>query len=83
MQNKFSKAEYNYCPDTFLLPEEAGKFETHLQKLKEDPKYNPNKLWIVKPNKLSRGRGIYLIKDFDKLDAKEPGVVSEYVANPL
>lgn len=83
MQNKYKKSEYNYCPETFLLPEESAKFQSHLNKLKEDPNYNPNKLWIVKPNKLSRGRGIYLIKSFEQLEAKEPGVVSEYVSNPL
>lgn len=83
MQNKFKKKEYNYCPDTFLIPEEAIKFKDHLEKLKESSEYNEKKLWIVKPNKLSRGRGIYLIKDFAQLDPKEPGVVSEYVDNPL
>lgn len=83
MQSKFKKKEYNYCPDTFLLPEEATKFKDHLEKLKEDPDSDKDKLWIVKPNKLSRGRGIYLVKDFESLDTKEPGVVSEYVDNPL
>ena len=52
MQNKYKKSEYYYCPDTFLLPEESTKFQSHLAKLKEDPKNNPNKLWIVKPNTL-------------------------------
>ena len=83
MQTKYKKKEYNYCPDTFLLPEEAEKFQKHLDWLKESDDYNPDKLWIVKPNKLSRGRGIYLVKNFHQLDSKEPGIVSEYVDNPL
>ena len=83
MQKKYGKKDYNYLPDTFLLPDEGQKFKDHLEKLSASPDYDENKLWIVKPNKLSRGRGIYLIKDFDSLDNKEPGVVSEYVDNPL
>lgn len=83
MQSKFKKKEYHYCPDTFLLPDESVEFRQHLEKLKQSDEYDPDKLWIVKPNKLSRGRGIYLIKEFDQLDSKEPGVVSEYVDNPL
>lgn len=83
MQKKFKKEEYNYCPDTFLLPEQTADFQNRLLQLKETPGSDENKLWIVKPNKLSRGRGIYLIKDFESLDSKEPGVVSEYVDNPL
>jgi hypothetical protein len=65
MQKKFKK-EYNYCPDTFLLPDESQKYKDHLESLKDTPEYDKDKLWIVKPNKLSRGRGIYLIKSFDK-----------------
>jgi tubulin polyglutamylase TTLL4 len=83
MQNKFKKKEYNYCPDTFLIPEQVIAFKDHLSMLKDSPEYDDKKLWIVKPNKLSRGRGIYLLKNFAQLDAKEPGVVSEYVDNPL
>jgi hypothetical protein len=83
MQKKFKKKEYNYCPDTFLIPDEAHKFKEHLEDLKNSSGYNKDKLWIVKPNKLSRGRGIYLIKNFEALDTKDEGVVSEYIDNPL
>lgn len=62
MQAKFKKKEYNYCPTTFLIPDESEKFQEYLEKLQENEDYNPEKLWIVKPNKLSRGRGIYLLK---------------------
>ena len=82
MQAKYKSKEYNYCPQTFLIPNEGDQFKEHLEKLKENDN-NPDKLWIVKPNKLSRGRGIYLIKNFSQLDLKEPGIVSEYVDNPL
>lgn len=82
MRQKHSSKEYNYCPMTFLLPAEKDDFKAHLQSLEESPEHDPNKLWIVKPNKLSRGRGIYLIKEFDQLENDE-GIVSEYVDNPL
>jgi len=36
----------------------------------------------VKPNCLSRGRGIYLIDDISQLEADDEHIVSRYVDNP-
>lgn len=81
MKKKFKK-DYDYCPGTFLIPDDFDKFKKYTDNLKLKD-MDDNRMWIVKPNKLSRGRGIYLIKDADKVDEQEPGVVSEYVSNPL
>lgn len=40
-------------------------------------------LWIVKPNALSRGRGIYLIEDPSQVNLESPCIVSKYISNPL
>mmetsp|Transcript_7545 Transcript_7545/g.7089 ORF Transcript_7545/g.7089 Transcript_7545/m.7089 type:complete len:204 (+) Transcript_7545:107-718(+) len=82
MRQKHKSKEYNYCPMTFLVPSQKEEFAAYLETLKESKDYNPDKLWIVKPNKLSRGRGIYLLKEIETLDDEE-GIVSEYVDNPL
>mmetsp|Transcript_12371 Transcript_12371/g.12415 ORF Transcript_12371/g.12415 Transcript_12371/m.12415 type:complete len:242 (+) Transcript_12371:401-1126(+) len=82
MRQKYKSSEYNYCPMTFLMPSQKEDFRAYLHSLKESEEHNPDKLFIVKPNKLSRGRGIYLIKDIEDL-VDEEGVVSEYVDNPL
>jgi tubulin polyglutamylase TTLL9 len=50
-------AKYNFCPDTYMLPNEYLMF-------KETFKKNPNAHWIMKPIGKSQGRGIFL---FNKL----------------
>lgn len=40
-------------------------------------------MWIVKPANLSRGRGIYIIKDIGELSVDDTSVVSRYIQNPL
>ena len=44
---------------------------------------NERDYWIVKPNTLSRGRGIYLIDDLSQLNEDEECAVSEYIDNPF
>jgi tubulin polyglutamylase TTLL5 len=81
MQEKFGKHFFNIIPDTYALPDEFADFYAHFHKLKNhDPKRN---VWIVKPNALSRGRGIYLVEDISEINLDEPCVVCRYVQNPL
>lgn len=58
MQSKHSKGAFNIVPETFLLPQELREFQKHHSKLKER---GVREYWIVKPNAMSRGRGIYIV----------------------
>ena len=81
MQERHGKHNFEFIPDTYVLPDEFGEFYAHFQKLKQnDPKRN---IWIVKPANLSRGRGIYLIEDVAEINVEDIAVISKYIANPL
>ena len=58
MQLKHGKKEFNIIPETYVLPDGFNDFyNTHIE-LKARHK---SALWIIKPNGLSRGRGIYIV----------------------
>eukprot|EP00347_Sterkiella_histriomuscorum_P021171 403334979 len=81
MQEKHGKHNFDFIPDTYVLPDEFGDFYAHYQKVKQnDPKHN---IWIVKPANLSRGRGIYLIDDIAEVSVDDISVISRYIQNPL
>jgi len=79
-QQKYGKALFNVIPDTYVLPDEFPDFFEHFQELKKASKPN---MWIIKPNSLSRGRGIRLISDPSDVPIEESCVISRYVDNPL
>lgn len=73
--------DYDFIPDTYVLPQEYNEFVQHFNKNKlQDPKHNT---WIVKPANSSRGRGIYIIENLDDLNYEEMSVISYYISNPL
>lgn len=79
-QLKHGKEEFDIIPDTYMLPEEFADFYEHYYRLKEKGEAN---VWIVKPNALSRGRGIYLIREPNEISVDDFCIVSRYVHNPL
>jgi len=79
-QVKHGKEAFDIIPDTYMLPEEFADFYDHYYKLKANGEFN---LWIVKPNALSRGRGIYLVSEPSEIPVENFCVVSRYVRNPL
>lgn len=76
--------DYSFAPETFILPDEAEKFQI---KAKRSPKTK----WIAKPVGLSRGRGIHILKgkeEFKELCQLSQGkhgnnyLLSRYISNP-
>lgn len=81
MQDKFGRSAFDFCPDTYVLPQEFHEFQAHYYKLKQtEPKRN---VWIVKPANSSQGKGIHLIEDINELNVDEMSVISRYISNPL
>lgn len=70
-------AIYNFFPQTFMLPQEYGRFVNEYMQHEDKP------IWISKPNDLSRGRKIYLFRDLTDLIYDTPVIVQRYISQPL
>ncbi len=62
MQQKYGKSQFDIAPETYLLPEEYNEFYAQFMQQKAQGMAT---FWIVKPNALSRGRGIYIVQNHD------------------
>ena len=62
-----------YFPETYLLPSEYVKFAK---------KFKQGDLWIMKPGRGSRGRGVKVIDDLSGVTYSEPFLVQRYISNP-
>jgi tubulin polyglutamylase TTLL4 len=68
---KFGKEQFNFVPNTYLLPQDKNNLVKDIQK-------GEGKKWfIVKPSNSSQGRGIYLINKFVDLKLSSNILVSE------
>jgi Tubulin-tyrosine ligase family len=76
IQEKFGKDDYNFFPETYVIPEEYAEFYT---------KYYSDKQaqWIVKPCNSSQGKGIFMLDSLSSLPTIEGCIVSKYISNPL
>jgi len=79
-QDRFGKREFNFVPDTFILPDMKIDFQEASSQRKT--------LWIVKPCAASQGKGIFISGNPEEVisyqsDSTLPCVVSQYVMNPL
>jgi hypothetical protein len=89
MQQKFGKENFDFLPETYILPDGYPEFEKQF-KLRAaqqrdqgmDGEFSKN-LWIVKPSSSSQGKGIYMIDDLSELQMNESQVISRYIDNPL
>jgi hypothetical protein len=74
--------DYDFCPKTYVFPDDAQEFEND----RSDPKFDPEtdlKLWIFKPSASSCGKGIKIMTREDPIPTAKKGfVVSEYISNP-
>ena len=58
MQTKYGKQLFDIIPDTFILPDDFNNLYAQLMQFKSQAIAS---YWIVKPNSMSRGRGIYIV----------------------
>jgi len=75
LKQKFP-SEFDYMAETYTylqVMEQKEKFE-HYTVAKDN-------LWLVKPDRLSRGRGIHFFKEVESLSEKD--IITKYIANPL
>ena len=74
--NKLHPEEYNFFPKTFVLPNDYQDFIKH-------SKSHDGQTYIVKPDMLSQGKGIFLTKDRDEINPRGNVVVQEYMEKPF
>ena len=58
MQKFYGKDKFDFTPETFILPEDYTEFYSFYNVRKQQ---QLNTLWIVKPNSLAQGKGIYIV----------------------
>ena len=78
--------EFDFFPQTYVLPVEYNEFRSQLEKPfrglgkrnensdsknASDSKPASNDTYIIKPENLCQGRGIYLVKDPNDVDPSE------------
>eukprot|EP00736_Rhodelphis_marinus_P003376 Rmarinus@m.23445 len=68
--------EYNFFPQTWILPQDLNDFKLQFKKKKPTT-------FIVKPDRGCQGKGIYLTRSLDDIDPKEPLVAQKYVNKPF
>lgn len=70
--------EYDFCPRTYVFPNDADDYEAARAKTKDN-----DSLWIFKPSASSCGKGIKIMtKDTPIPENKRGFVICDYIANP-
>lgn len=70
----YSNSTMDFFPQTWCLPSDLSALRTH---------FHRGKTYIVKPDGGSMGKGIYLARKVEDIDASQNVVVQRYVDNPL
>ncbi|GAB5366224.1 hypothetical protein AAMO2058_001126200 [Amorphochlora amoebiformis] len=68
---------FGIIPKTYAIPDQYAMCANAVEKA------GNSVIWIVKPAKLSRGRGIYLINNSQMIPRDDHVVVSRYISDPL
>ncbi|EGR29093.1 tubulin-tyrosine ligase family protein, putative [Ichthyophthirius multifiliis] len=69
--------QYNFFPDTWLLPTEYNEFRKFIEQK------GKNMSFIVKPEALCQGKGIFLIKNIEEINPQDHYVVQRYLNKPF
>lgn len=67
--------DYNFFPPTWLLPAEWADFKNQFNGKKK-------KTFILKPEALSQGIGIFLTNTFEQIDTEQHYVAQRYITKP-
>eukprot|EP00092_Neocalanus_flemingeri_P000105 GFUD01000107.1.p1 GENE.GFUD01000107.1~~GFUD01000107.1.p1 ORF type:complete len:595 (+),score=129.91 GFUD01000107.1:61-1845(+) len=80
-RNKFGEIEFNFVPETYVLPENRSKLLQCMTRaqipkapdtsMREIHGMNKTNVWIVKPANQARGEGIYLIDNIFDLPSDD------------
>ncbi|XP_076626725.1 tubulin monoglutamylase TTLL4 [Colletes latitarsis] len=76
MTKKFGVEEYDFMPQTYILPKETRKFESMWQK------YGADSTWIIKPPSAGRGQGIKIINQWWEIPKWHSVIVQRYISKP-
>uniref|UniRef100_A0A8C8SLR4 Tubulin tyrosine ligase like 4 n=1 Tax=Pelusios castaneus TaxID=367368 RepID=A0A8C8SLR4_9SAUR len=76
MQTRFGKKEFNFFPQSFILPQDIKL----LRKAWEES--GSRQKWIVKPPASARGIGIQVIHKWSQLPKRRPLLVQRYLHKP-
>lgn len=71
--------QYKFFPQTWLLPAEYIDFKSQFDKTQK----GKTKTFIVKPEALSQGKGIFLTRSLEDINPVEHYVVQRYLHKPL
>eukprot|EP00392_Amoebophrya_sp_AT5.2_P018382 g18911.t1 len=74
MQRLFGKLQFDFVPETFVIPDQLEAFIQVYEKT--------DYLWIVKPHASSRGRGIFILQELSEIPLDCLTVICRYVENP-
>jgi len=72
---KAFKRDYNFFPPTWLLPIQRNELQMEIAQ-------GNHKTYIVKPEGLSQGKGIYLTRNLETIDSADHCIVQRYIRKP-
>ncbi|EGR33532.1 tubulin-tyrosine ligase family protein, putative, partial [Ichthyophthirius multifiliis] len=72
--------DYDFFPKTWLLPYQYEELRQYCEKEKQKKQKKP--VLIVKPEASSQGKGIYIVKNMQKIKNDQHVVVQEYIKKP-
>lgn len=75
---KLYPKDYDFCPKTWILPFDLRDFS-----LQFNQEGKSQKTFIIKPDHMCQGRGVYLTKQLQQLQTADIVVAQQYISKPL
>lgn len=83
--------EFDFFPQTYVLPVEYTEFKAQFEKYgrqvnvasAKKQSRSGGETFIIKPENLCQGKGIYLVKDPREVDPADNCVAQKYITNPF